>query len=78
MYMKYIQSRFLHYRVATKYENHEMNIIDSDKCTFLKNKKTVVYLLYRCEQSMDIWSKMDMLIRSLGLPTISYAIKRLS
>ena len=28
MYMKYIQYRFLHYRVATKYELFKMNIVE--------------------------------------------------
>ena len=38
------------YRVATKYELFEMNIVESDKCAFC-NTESIENLLYNCEKS---------------------------
>ena len=41
MLMKYIQYRFLHYRVATKYGLLKMNLVESDRCAFCDNTETL-------------------------------------
>ena len=76
MYMEYIQYRFLHYRVATKYELLKMDLVEFDKCAFCNNTETIEHLLYNCEKSKAIWNKVESWIRSMGSLTTIFVIKR--
>ena len=75
MYMKYVQYRFLHYRMATKYELLKMNLVESDKCAFCNNTETIEHLLYNCEKSKAIWHKVESLIRSIGFTNYNLCSK---
>ena len=76
MCMKYIQYRFIHHRVATKYELLKMNLVESDKCAFCNNTETIEHLLYNCEKSKAIWYKVENWIRSIGFTYYNLCSKR--
>ena len=46
MYLRYIQYRFIHYRVVSKYELFKMKKSDTDN-----RKETLEHLSYECEKS---------------------------
>ena len=51
MYMRYIQYRIPHYRIATKRELVKMKILSDEKCCFCSEVEILEHLLYKCEKA---------------------------
>ena len=66
MYMLFIQFRFFHYRVATKYDLCKMKNIQTESCAYCNQQETVQHRLYDCEKSVKIWNKTEQWIRRIG------------
>ena len=47
MYIKYIQGRVHHYRIATTQELVKMNVTQDDKCSFCGEVETLEQLVYK-------------------------------
>ena len=66
MYMRFIQFRFLHYRVATKYALCKMKVIQTENWAYCNQQETVQHLFYDCVKSVKIWKNTEQWIRRIG------------
>ena len=66
MYMRYIQYRILHYRIATKRELVKTKILDDEKCCFCSEVDTLEHLLYKCEKADSPWKNIQIWLNTIG------------
>ena len=59
MYMRYIQFRIVHYRIATKTELYKMKIVTEDSCEYCKQVESIEHLFYACEKSTLLWFEVQ-------------------
>ena len=75
MYMRYIQFRILHYRIATKSESYKKKIVTDDSCEYFKQVESIEHLFYECEKSTLLWFKVQEWIKRMGFGNYNLEIR---
>ena len=75
MYMRYIQFRILHYRIATWSELYKMKIVTDDSCEYCKQKESIKHLFHECEKSSLLWIEVQEWIKRMGFGNYNLEIR---
>ena len=66
MYLRDIQFKIWHNRVATRYILYRMNITEDENCTYCQQIETNVHALVVCERSQRFWRDIKFYLLRLG------------